>query len=201
MKKYVHSLSRYFLIYALGFIPFYLFNSLIDVIYNILSDKAPGIFPSYNALTERESLLSLEATLALVASLFTVFVLTVLTVKYDNERYERIISETDGLYRLREGCALYVKNYLIADVICAILVPIPFFALGYVSFPDGSARALRMLEDAIGTLTSPSAAFTDKLGTWLGIAAAMLTSLISRLPACYMGLKRWRGLWLSNFDG
>lgn len=201
MKKYTHSVLRYFLIYALGFIPFYIIGALLEVIYNILSDKMPSLFPSYNIVTQKSELLALESTLALICAVITVFVLTVLTVKYDNERYEFIISETDGLYELADGGRIYTKNYLYADIVCALAVPIPFLFTTYIPFPEESAKALRILENVLGTLSSPTTAFSNKLGIFLGAAAVILISLVSRIPAGYMGLKRWRGLWLSDIDG
>lgn len=201
MKKYAHSLLRYFVIYALGFIPFYIVSVLSNVLYGILSDKLPSLFPSYNALTDKAQYVSLEATLALLCAVITVFITTAFAVKYDNERYEFIIDETDGFYTLRDGGKIYAKSYLYADAVCALCVPIVFFILTYVTFPEDSVRALRILEDVLVTVASPTNAFSNKLGLELGVATAVFTSLLSRIPAGYMGLKRWRGLWLSDIDG
>ena len=198
MKKYAHSILRYFLIYALGFVPFYIVRVLSEVIYNALSDKIPSIFPSYNALTQKAQYLSLEATLALICAIVTVFILTVLALTYDNERYEFIISRTDGLYTLKNGAKIYLDRYLYADAVCATLVPIPFFIMTKITFPEDSVKALRILGDALTTLTSPTEAFISKLGLGFGIATAILASIFSRIPAAYMGLRRWRGLWLSG---
>ena len=198
MKKYAHSILRYFVIYALGFIPFYIVGALSDVIYGILSDKIPAVFPSYNALTDKVKFLSLQSTLALISAAITVFILTFFAVTYDNERYEFMIAETDGLYKLRDGGRIYASRYLGADAVCAALVPVPFFALTLISFPEDSIKALRVLRDALDTICLPTSAFCNKLGLLVGLVIAVFTSLLARIPAGYMSLRRWRGLWLSD---
>lgn len=200
MKKYAHSILRYLIIYTLGFALFYVMNALTDVIYTALSDKMPNIFPSYNAITEKAELISLEATLSLISAILTVFILTVVAVRYDNERFEFMISETDGFYTMRDGCKIYLRNYLYADVLSAFLVPVPFFLMTLIELPESNIKAFRVIRDILGTLTSPSNAFANKLGLFGGICAAVLVSLLSRIPAGYTGLKRWRGLWLSDVD-
>ena len=200
MKKYAHSILRYFTIYALGFSVLYILRLLADVIYGILSDSMPSVFPSYNALTDKAETLALEATISLICAVITVFAVTFLAVKYDNGRFEFVISKTDGFYTIREGCAIYAKNYLSADVVSAVLVPVPFFLMTLVELPDGNVKALRILGDIIGTIAAPTLAFSDKLGFGFGLLAAASVSLLSRIPAVYAGLKRWRGLWLSDVD-
>lgn len=200
MKKHAHSILRYFLIYALGFAVFYVVRALTDVVYGILSDKIPEAFPTYNPLTDKAELSSLEETLAFISAVVTVFVLTLLSVKYDNERFEFIISKTDGFYTLGEGAKIYAKNYLFADILTSITVPVPFFIATFIKIPQGGVKAMRILEDILGTLTAPSFAYTDKLGFGFGISVAISASLLFRIPAALAGLKRWRGLWLSDVD-
>ncbi len=201
MKKYSHSILRYFVIYTLGFAIFHLISVLAGVIYNFLSEKLPNSFPDYNPLTEKAAYLSLEATLALICAAVTVLILTVLAVRYDDERYEFIISKTDGFYTLTEGGKIYARNYLCCDIISSVTVPLPFFLITRIDFPESSAGILKITENVLETVTLPTEAFSDKLGFGLGIAVAIAVSLISRIPAGYTGLKRWRGLWLSDIDG
>lgn len=200
MKKYAHSVMRYLVIYTLGFAVLYIVRAFADVVYNVLSSRMPNVFPSYNVITDKSGLLSLEATLSFISAILTVFILTVFTVSYDNERYEFIISETDGFYTLSHGFSIYGKNYIYADVLASVLVPMPFFLIALIKLPENSVKALLIISDILGALSAPSRAFSDKLGLLGGAAVAVLVSLLSRIPAGYRGLKRWRGLWLSDID-
>ena len=200
MKKYVHSILRYFTLYAFGFALLFVLGALIQSVYASLSDTVPTVFPSYNPITQKAELTSLEATLSLISATVTVFILTFITVKYDNERFSFMISETDGFYTLREGGKIYLQSYLYADLVSSVCVPLPFLLMTQISFPEDSVKSVKVFENILETILSTTSAFVDKLGFFGGALAAIAVSILSRFPAGYSGLKRWRGMWLSDVD-
>ncbi len=198
MKRYFYSVLRYFLIYIFGFLAFIVFDFAVSLVYGVLCEWMPSLFVRYNFVTEPELADRLAKTLKLAAGVLSVFLLTVLAVKYDNMRYEHLISRTDGFYTLREGAGIYISAFLPADILASVLVPLTTYALIFIRIGEEAPRLLRVLNDYLISFISVPLSFTERFGTVLGAAVLVLVSLASRVAAVYMGLKRWRAIWLSD---
>ncbi len=198
MRKYCSSFFRFFLIYVFGFLAFTAASFLVSVFYNVLNGALPSVFPRYNFVTEPELAESLAEGLRLTSGILSVFLLELLAVKYDNSRYEYLISRTDGFYTLKEGAVIYVKGYLFADVASAVLVPLTTYSLVFINIGDKAPRILRMLEKPLNTFISIPLSFTEKFGLTVGALLLIAVSLLSRAASAYFGIKRWRAIWLSD---
>jgi hypothetical protein len=197
MLKHLRSAARYFIFFALGFLVFYVLNALCTTVYYHIA-KMIDPLPYYNAVTEREAYEGQMRAIALAAGILTVPILTLICVVYDNERYEYIISKTDGFYRIKDGARIYRQEYAIADTIASFTAPLPIALLSLIPFPAEPGRRIAQAEKLLDSFLSLVNAFSDSLGLAFGIILILLISLAARIPAAYLGLRRWRGLWLSD---
>ena len=200
MKKYFYSIVRYFLIYLLGFIAFFIFDYLFTSLNEFLSGVFPEFFKIYNPITSRIDLIRQKETIALLSGISSVFVITLIAVKGDNLRYEFIISQTEGLYTIRDGFSIYRKNFLLSDIIPAVFVPLSTVGLTLISVSENDPKFLRILADYLDSILAVPYSFTDKLGFLPGVTALLLISLAARLPVAYLSLANWRGNWLSSIE-
>ena len=200
MKKYLQTILRYLIVYLLGFAAFIVIGALVSVFHNALCNWMPDVFVHYNFITEPEAAEAQRINLNFITGIITVFVLAVISVKYDNSRYEFVISKTDGFYTLREGASIYASHYLVADTLAAVLVPMTTVGLVFIKITKESPKLIRQLERYLDSFIALPLSYTEKLGFTIGVILLALTSLLSRVAAVYSGLKRWRGVWLSDID-
>ncbi len=198
MKKYILSFVRFLIIYLLGFIVFFIMNYAVSLVYGTLSDMFPAIFRTYNFITEPEEAEALSERLKLTAGILSVLALGIIALKYDNARYEYIISRTDGFYTLKEGAPLYLSGYLYADIIAAAGVPLITYPLVLINIGESAPRFLRVLEKYINGFTALPLSYRNAAGLLGGALLLVLTSLAARALGVYSGLKRWRAVWLSD---
>lgn len=205
------AMSRKILRSAVGFFGFYLLGMVIypiiaiitdDILYSALSVWFPGIFTRYNIVTERDLYLAQEATLAFIAALISIIVISYLSVRFDNERYETIAVRSEGMYRIREGLAVYLPEYAPSDAIVSVLTPLIFFAASLIpvfdKMPDGSPFSEKRLGAVRDFVFSMNDAITDKVGLAWGIVLIIFVSILSHLLIAPLVLKRWRAIWLSD---
>lgn len=200
MKKYLYSFLRFFLIYSVGFVAFYLFNYIFARLNEYLAVYLPRFFKVYNPIIDNAAMLRQEAVIALLAAVASVVLLTVIAVRTDNLKYEYMISRTDGFYRVREGAEIYFPEFLGADILSAVSVPLISYPLTLIDVPNSAPRALRVIENILDTVLVIPEAFEGMLGAVLGAALLVLTSLIARAYAAFRALFFWRAAWLSSAE-
>lgn len=201
MKRYAMSLIRYLIFYSLGFIVFLLLGYLTRAAHALFADWLPTVFRELDPIYDREGYRELTRRLDLVAAALSLYTVTHLSAVYDNERFEHLISRTDGFYTVREGLSLYLPRYAVPDLISAVTVPLAASALALISLPDTAPVWARRLVDMIDGFLSIQNAFTEGLGVILGISLLLLLSIAFRLPAAYFAVLRFRGVWLSDTEG
>ena len=190
MRKYFNSWLRYFCFYTPSFIVFMLIN---DVMRELLCEAFPRLFPTYNPVTQKELFLSASQNTALVTAFICVFLATYAAVCFDSIRYERVISRTDGFYRIKSALPNYLYDFIGADVVSSALSPLPLLLLTLFSFPESITKQT----DKLLALTG---AFTEKFGIAIGFFVLFLFSLASRLIIAPIALRRFRGMWLADIE-
>ncbi|MBO7303791.1 MAG: hypothetical protein J6V09_01020 [Clostridia bacterium] len=198
MKKHLYTTARYFIFFFLCFIIFYPIRASFDALYNALTEWFPGAFPEYNFITNRAAAAAHEARANFITAILTLVLTNIISVIYDNSRFEYMIAQTDGFYHLKVGFKLYTGAYLLSDALASLLVPIPLLCLLFV--PDFTPKGplLSLIKSALSAISAPCRAFSSFLGIPLGACLIIAISFISRLAAAYLGLKRWRATWLSD---
>lgn len=201
MKRYAMSLIRYLIFYSLSFIVFLLLGYLTRAAHALFADWLPSVFRVLDPIYDREGYAELERILDLITAALSLYTVTYLATVYDNERFEHMISRTDGFYTVHEGLSLYLPRYAVPDLISAVSVPLAASALAFISLPDTAPVWARRLVGMIDGFLSIQNAFTEALGFTIGVLTILSLSVVFRLPAAYFAVLRFRGVWLSDTEG
>ena len=188
MKMYVKSILRYLGFYALGFI---FFGFAVEPVGIILKAVMPFAFPNYNPIYEKEQYIESYANIELITAIITIIIATVIAVAFDNLRYEAVIKRTDGFYTIKEEFPSYFSEFWLADILSATIVPLTFIIFSAFTLPE-------KLAEWTDILVYSTRAFTNQCGLILGGVLLLITSVISRLPAAIVALRRYRGMWLAD---
>ena len=171
-------------------------NSLL---YPALLEWFPGFLPQYNFVNERESYERFFAFLGLLSGILAIFVSSYITIRLDNGRMEYMITKTQGMYTIKEGASIYFSEFARADLIAALVIPLPILFVDLFIVPQ-----LTFLPDGVLSIIempfSPTRAFTDFLGiipSYLVMSAMMLSS---RCLCAIRALDVWRVIWLSDIQ-
>lgn len=176
-------------------VPAFLFGG---VLYPALEDWFPGVFVEINPVTSPVEYERFETVMNLITAVLTVFLISYLCVRFDNERMEYMIRLTEGMYLRGEGCAIYYPRYLRADLMVSLLVPLPLL-IGSLFLPSQLPEALvSVLNPIINILFGFTFVFTDALGYILAYILMALSLLLSRLIFGFTSLSAWQGAWLSE---
>ncbi len=158
-------------------------------------------FPVYSPVTDNEKYTEFENNLSLCASCVVFSIFSVISTVFDNERYEYLIKETDGLYTIKNGIRIYSKRYAAADIAESLIAILPLFLMTLIKFPKTNIRFLLACEEWLtGFLICPLS-FINNFGLVFGYAIAAAVILTAKIPSTIIGLRRWRGLWLSDIEG
>ena len=194
MRKYANAFIKCFLLFLLGFAVVGLTESIGRLLYAELNLISEDAFPIFSRVTEKEEFMKQESYFGLFSSFISVFIINGVAICFDNERMEHLIGKTDGLYTLREGLGLYFENYLSCDVIIGLTVLLPALALSAIDLP----QKLNVFQTYLDALCIIPYGFTRALGFSRGAVIMLSASVASRFIAAYLGIRRWRALWLSD---
>ncbi len=200
MKICFRATIRLFLLLLASFLLYYPVSSLLRAVYSALNSRFETVFPIYNPITDGEMYLEFEKNLAACVAAVIFFLLSLISAVFDNERYEYMIKKTEGFYKIADGLRIYSARYAAADAVSAIIAHLPLFLFSLFKFPKTEVRFLLLLEEWVDGFLISAHAFTDRFGFTFGVAAAALILLSAKIPASILGLRRWRGLWLSDVE-
>ncbi len=198
MKKHFGSFFRFFLIYLFGFLVFAVMTLVTSLVYGTLSEWLPDIFKTYNFVTEKEAAELLSKRIKLCTGALSLFLMGIFPATYDNQRYEYMISQTDGFYTIREGAPIYISEYLFADLLVSATVPLTTFPLVFINITDEAPRVLRILEKYLNSFIAIPLSVTELCGYVIGAVILVAVSVAARAVGAYAGLFRWRAIWLSD---
>ena len=198
MKIYLRAAVRYLIFYTLAFAAFMLLEMLLHNLYSILSLYYPDAVPIYDELSTPEKYARLSEIIATLSAILSVIIASFISTVLDNERFEYLITRTDGFYKVADGTRLYLKRYALPDAIASATAPLPIFALGLISLPERPRGLIRFFIEAFSNLLSLTNAITDSLGLIFGLSATILTAFISKLLFSPYAALRYRARWLSN---
>jgi hypothetical protein len=108
----------------------------------------------------------------------------------DNERYESIISESDGLEWASKMYPSYAKRYLVADTVSAIIAPI-IYLLPVLVLPQ------RVIDTYIPFILDLGLKINSTIGAGTGYIIALLSITAANLISPILVINKWSALWLS----
>ncbi len=188
------------LIWVVAFPVFMLVSfSVNSLIYPAFLEWFPDIIPNYNFVTEHEEYIGLYTTLSFISGIIVLFSIAYISVRFDNERMEYMITETEGMYTLRDGAMIYYPRYFKDDVIISLILPLPLvlldvFLMPAISFlPDG---ILSLIENIFLT----TRAFTDSMDLIFAYFVMSAVCFISRIISGIRAIDVFRASWLSDIE-
>lgn len=194
MKRCIKKTAQLFLWMLIGLVIGALLYSLSHQVYGLLYKYMPNAFPMYSSIFEEEKYTRFINSISLISFSLTLFITTYICQRYNNDRFECIISKTDGLYRISAVLKTYVCNYgmsdLVASVICGVAFTLPLYFIPHQFFSSASiiAEFLSLGYTVTRSLGSVGSAL-------FGVAALALSHALS-LP---LVLKYYRAKWLTGF--
>ena len=170
-----------------------------NLLYPALISEFPGFLPDYSFVNEREKYEQLHRILKMISAVIAAIFISYLSVRYDNERFEYMITKTEGMYTLRDGIALWYPRYVRSDLLVAVIIPLLAVILEsrvipLLTFLPESAKDLLYLP------LSLSSAFVALFGEVWSIVILFLVIYASRLLAGLRALDRFRVVWLSDIQ-
>ncbi len=188
-KKYISPIIIFFIVYMFGMIALSLGISAVGYAYGLLTRMFPDTFKVYNQIrypvqTEIYNTAVFTAGLSL-----GMLLINVIAVRVDNAKYEHLTHKTDGCYTVREALPMYMKEFWLSDIICAVALPLALAAAAYF-VPDKYFSYEYTLPLWLGR---------EMRGYYGLITASAVISVISaaaRLAAVTLSLRAWRGMWL-----
>ncbi len=159
-----------------------------------LCEWFPEVFTNYSPITQPDEYFILTATLDITVATLAVLVFSYIAVRYDNERMEYMISRTEGMYSLKEGCALYYPRYIYADLAVSIIVPIPLL----VASAFVPAHIHDLVDPIFDYLFAFGRIYTELFGYVLGGIVMSVSIFATRLLSGLKSLGAWQGIWLSE---
>ena len=191
-EKYFSPLVKYSVAYL--FMPLYyaVGSAAVTVVYSLLNDISPSLFPTFNQVLEKESYLEFKRISGIVAALLTVFVLNLILGINDNARYERVITRTDALYRIPDELPRYLRDTLPGDAIASPIPQLIFLWLSTLTYPE------RYLKYAHGYL-SLHVDMLESFGFFPSVLLIALCAFAARIASAPLSLRKYRGAWLTSF--
>jgi hypothetical protein len=190
VRKYLGPLGIYFLLFLAGYITTFVTRYIPPVIYDYLCFHFPSVFVSYSPISQPEEYAVLEKWLAVASVAMSIFIVGYIAIRLDNKRFEYFIRKTEGFYRLPEALGIWAREFLLCDIIVAVLLPL-VYAIPPYFIPE---RAM-----ALGANIPFWAA--DMLIEHMGVVECAITlsmlSLLVRLLIIPHTLTVWRANWLT----
>lgn len=169
-------------------------SSAIHSLYEMLHLWIPALFPTFDVVLEKELFLAHEARMNVFSTALVLFFTVYLSLRFNNERDEFIISATDGLFEVKEILPVYRRRFLVSDVISTVIVsnlfavPITFIPKQFLNTDGLIASFLsqyRIAMECFGEVGMP--------------IFYTLTLLIMHVPALPLAIKFYRAKWLTGF--
>ena len=168
--------------------------SLILQIYELLYKNMPDIFPLYNPVSGKGKYERLSLIMYVSAVFAAMLISVCLNLRYDNSRFEFIITKTDGFYKINAVLPTYVCKFAIQDIVSSMvngllfsvsisLIPSQFFSTG----------------NPISDFAEPLWRITDSLGAKSSAAYLTAAVLFSHILSTVPVLKYYRAKWLTGF--
>ena len=198
--KYVYPAVTFIIIYTFGFVIFGAGATVAEYAHAYLGYLFPSLFPTYSPITEKELYQGIVKGITTAGVFISLWIINYISMRFDNKKFEMMIKRTEGLYRIKDGLGIYLRELWWSDVISAIAVPVLLTATAYL-IPNIEMTTIPIINMFIELLY---------IFLWLGgtmrefyspITAVIIVALfsaVSRILVVPGALKRWRAMWLSG---
>ncbi len=190
VRKYLAPFGVYFLLFLAGYITTFVTKYIPPIIYDYLCFHFPSVFVSYSPISQPEEYAVVEKWLAVASVAMGIFIVGYIALRVDNKRFEYIIRKTEGFYRLPYGIKLWLREFLLPDIIVTLLLPL-LFAIPPYFIPE------RAMDLGANIPFWAADMLMEHMGMLECALTLSLTSLISRIVVIPHTLLVWRANWLT----
>lgn len=192
--KYVKKTGLLLFWMMLGLILGLLINTFAVQVYELLFEHFPEAFPLYNPVFEKAEYEAFILTVAYV-SVSAMFLLTVyICQRFNNDRFEYVITKTDGLYKIPEILKTYVSKFALSDFISSVITAL-FFTVPIYFIPRQFFTASSFAVD----LLTPLRTIVEGSGIWFAAVYAIFAIIAAHAVTLPLVLKFYRAKWLTGF--
>ena len=193
------SIKQKYVTPVLIFLAVYLFNYLLcqcgELLfiysYNYLAEVMPSVVDTVNPIhTPDEYELYLKGV-ATFGALVGLFLINYVSLRMDNEKFEYLITKTDGQYRLKDGLKLYFAEFFKSDAI-ASTIAVGVLVAGARFIPE------KLLDRGLIFIFRLGVSLVEFYGPVGAVAVAVLFSFVTRILSVPLCVRTWRALWLSG---
>ena len=189
-KKYLFPPFLTLFWFLLGGVIVLLADIFVSLGYDYLCEILPSIFYRPGIITDPEGYERVYRGLMLSVVALTVLPVTYFSMRLDNNRFEYLVTLTEGLYPIRERTVWHIKEFWLTDLISAAAAPVlltfPVFLI-----PEDYLRFFLPIFWCGGRMS-------DFLGPVASITVIVLMSYAARLILLPSVLKAWRAGWLTG---
>ena len=191
LRKTVYPCLLFFGLFLVGGGIYPVIGSGVDAVWEYLVYLFPEKLKTYNAVTDAAGYAVYAAISRSVAVFLLLLLLSYLSLRCDNGRFEHTARLKDGKFTLPEGYSHYFKKYIISDlVICTV----PTLLL---TFP-AALLPKRFMNAGFDLPFWCGGALMPYMGVAVALAVALSLTVIARLLAVLIAVKRYRAAWLSG---
>jgi hypothetical protein len=166
----------------------------VSNLYETLHLWLPDVFVKFNVVIEKELFLAHQSRMNVFSTLLTLFFTVYLSLRFNNERDEFIISVTDGLFSIKDAIPSYVKRFLVSDIAATVIIS-NLFAIPITFIP----KQFLNTDGTIASFLSQYRLCMESFGE-VGMAIFYtLALLILHVPALPLSLKSYRAKLLAGF--
>lgn len=189
--KYVEPVLIFLAVYLFNYLLCQCGELLFIYSYSYLAEVMPSVVETVNPIhTPDEYELYLKGV-ATVGSLIALFIMNYVSLRLDNEKFEYIITKTDGQYRLVDGVKLYFGEFFKSDAI-ASTVAVGVLVMGAYFIPE------KLLDKGLLFVFKLGVSLIEFYGPVGAVVIAVLFSFITRIISVPLCVRTWRALWLSG---
>ena len=170
-------------------------STAVSELYRFLNELFPIAFPSYDVTSGASYFDTLYTSLWLISLVITTFITVYLSMRYDNFKFEKIISKTDGLYEIRTVLPTYLNIFAPSDVISAVIcgivysIPFSFIPMQFIKH-----------ESFVAKLAEPYKLLSECFGAGLAPVVMTLVIALAYVASVPLALKYYRAKWFSAFS-
>ena len=170
-------------------------STAVSELYRFLNELFPIAFPSYDVTSGASYFDTLYTSLWLISLVITTFITVYLSMRYDNFKFEKIISKTDGLYVIRTVLPTYLNIFALSDVISAVIcgivysIPFSFIPMQFIKHESFAAK-----------LSEPYKLLSECFGVGLAPVVMTLVIALAYVASVPLALKYYRARWFSAFS-
>lgn len=190
-QKYIEPILIYLAVYSASYLLCQVGEMLFTYLYTYLSEVTPGIVDTVNPINTPDEYKTYVTCISLSGVIAGIWLINYLALRFDNKKFEHVISKTDGKYTMREGLRLYYSEFVISDLIASTVV-ISAFVVGAYFIPE------KWMDYGLIFIFKPGMELMKYCHPILAVMLVSAVSFATRLISVPPVVRKWRALWLSG---